>query len=138
MQGTTGTPKGATLSHHNIINNSYYIGLRLGYHQMVNNFFHKGILEFLFKLHIIYINVYKYCTVTYISRALNFFHIFAVYLKMPKNIKNEQSYTVRNYQDQYITKFYTHFNTPLYIIIVFSNIVEQKCSDSFECFEFIC
>uniref|UniRef100_A0A669E0H5 Medium-chain acyl-CoA ligase ACSF2, mitochondrial n=1 Tax=Oreochromis niloticus TaxID=8128 RepID=A0A669E0H5_ORENI len=30
--GTTGAPKGATLSHHNIINNSYFIGRRLGYH----------------------------------------------------------------------------------------------------------
>uniref|UniRef100_A0A8C9WLY3 Medium-chain acyl-CoA ligase ACSF2, mitochondrial n=1 Tax=Scleropages formosus TaxID=113540 RepID=A0A8C9WLY3_SCLFO len=30
--GTTGSPKGATLSHHNIVNNSYFIGLRLGFH----------------------------------------------------------------------------------------------------------
>ncbi|KAF3704100.1 Acyl-CoA synthetase family member 2, mitochondrial [Channa argus] len=29
--GTTGTPKGATLSHHNIVNNSYLVGRRLGY-----------------------------------------------------------------------------------------------------------
>nr|XP_023677567.1 acyl-CoA synthetase family member 2, mitochondrial-like [Paramormyrops kingsleyae] len=29
--GTTGNPKGATLSHHNIINNSYFIGRRLGF-----------------------------------------------------------------------------------------------------------
>jgi fatty-acyl-CoA synthase len=29
--GTTGFPKGATLSHHNILNNSYFIGLRLKY-----------------------------------------------------------------------------------------------------------
>ncbi|KAM9560287.1 medium-chain acyl-CoA ligase ACSF2, mitochondrial [Salvelinus alpinus] len=29
--GTTGIPKGATLSHHNIVNNSYFIGMRLGY-----------------------------------------------------------------------------------------------------------
>ncbi|KAK6329251.1 hypothetical protein J4Q44_G00012290 [Coregonus suidteri] len=29
--GTTGNPKGATLSHHNIINNAYFIGMRLGY-----------------------------------------------------------------------------------------------------------
>nr|XP_039264912.1 medium-chain acyl-CoA ligase ACSF2, mitochondrial-like [Styela clava] len=29
--GTTGNPKGATLSHHNIINNIRYIGRRLGY-----------------------------------------------------------------------------------------------------------
>ena len=35
FQGTTGTPKGATLSHHNIVNNSYFIGRRLGYHEMV-------------------------------------------------------------------------------------------------------
>lgn len=30
--GTTGYPKGATLSHHNIVNNSYFTGLRLNYH----------------------------------------------------------------------------------------------------------
>ncbi|KAM9457487.1 medium-chain acyl-CoA ligase ACSF2, mitochondrial-like [Clarias gariepinus] len=29
--GTTGTPKGVTLSHHNIVNNAYFIGLRMGY-----------------------------------------------------------------------------------------------------------
>ncbi|XP_026207076.1 medium-chain acyl-CoA ligase ACSF2, mitochondrial isoform X3 [Anabas testudineus] len=29
--GTTGTPKGATLSHHNIVNNAYFIGKRVGY-----------------------------------------------------------------------------------------------------------
>nr|CAB3219790.1 acyl-CoA synthetase family member 2, mitochondrial-like [Phallusia mammillata] len=29
--GTTGHPKGATLSHHNIVNNAYLIGNRLGY-----------------------------------------------------------------------------------------------------------
>ncbi|CAJ1079988.1 medium-chain acyl-CoA ligase ACSF2%2C mitochondrial [Xyrichtys novacula] len=29
--GTTGTPKGATLSHHNIVNNGFYTGLRVGY-----------------------------------------------------------------------------------------------------------
>ncbi|XP_036408652.1 medium-chain acyl-CoA ligase ACSF2, mitochondrial [Megalops cyprinoides] len=29
--GTTGSPKGATLSHHNIVNNAYFIGLRVGY-----------------------------------------------------------------------------------------------------------
>uniref|UniRef100_A0A4W5RNP6 Medium-chain acyl-CoA ligase ACSF2, mitochondrial n=1 Tax=Hucho hucho TaxID=62062 RepID=A0A4W5RNP6_9TELE len=31
VPGTTGSPKGATLSHHNIVNNSYFVGLRLGY-----------------------------------------------------------------------------------------------------------
>ncbi|BFZ14963.1 hypothetical protein BsWGS_18002 [Bradybaena similaris] len=31
--GTTGSPKGATLSHHNIVNNSYFLGLRCGYHE---------------------------------------------------------------------------------------------------------
>ncbi|XP_053400671.1 medium-chain acyl-CoA ligase ACSF2, mitochondrial-like [Mercenaria mercenaria] len=30
--GTTGFPKGATLSHHNIVNNSYFTGLRLDFH----------------------------------------------------------------------------------------------------------
>ncbi|XP_052375952.1 medium-chain acyl-CoA ligase ACSF2, mitochondrial-like isoform X1 [Oncorhynchus keta] len=29
--GTTGNPKGATLSHHNIVNNAYFVGLRLGF-----------------------------------------------------------------------------------------------------------
>ncbi|XP_060757673.1 medium-chain acyl-CoA ligase ACSF2, mitochondrial-like [Neoarius graeffei] len=29
--GTTGNPKGVTLSHHNIVNNAYFVGLRLGY-----------------------------------------------------------------------------------------------------------
>ena len=29
--GTTGFPKGATLSHHNILNNGYFVGLRCGY-----------------------------------------------------------------------------------------------------------
>jgi fatty-acyl-CoA synthase len=29
--GTTGSPKGATLSHHNILNNGYFVGERLGY-----------------------------------------------------------------------------------------------------------
>ncbi len=31
--GTTGFPKGATLTHHNILNNGYFIGERLGYNQ---------------------------------------------------------------------------------------------------------
>lgn len=31
FQGTTGNPKGATLSHHNIVNNAYFLGLRMGY-----------------------------------------------------------------------------------------------------------
>jgi fatty-acyl-CoA synthase len=29
--GTTGNPKGATLTHHNILNNGYFVGLGLGY-----------------------------------------------------------------------------------------------------------
>nr|XP_057905655.1 medium-chain acyl-CoA ligase ACSF2, mitochondrial-like [Doryrhamphus excisus] len=29
--GTTGNPKGVTLSHHNIVNNAYFLGLRAGY-----------------------------------------------------------------------------------------------------------
>ncbi|KAH9495236.1 Acyl-CoA synthetase member 2 mitochondrial [Bulinus truncatus] len=31
--GTTGSPKGAVLTHHNIVNNSYFVGLRCGYHE---------------------------------------------------------------------------------------------------------
>ncbi|KAK9965637.1 hypothetical protein ABG768_004714 [Culter alburnus] len=34
--GTTGKPKGATLSHHNIVNNSYFIGMRIGYNWKKN------------------------------------------------------------------------------------------------------
>lgn len=34
-QGTTGSPKGATLSHHNIVNNSNMIGERLRLHMKV-------------------------------------------------------------------------------------------------------
>ncbi|XP_059388307.1 medium-chain acyl-CoA ligase ACSF2, mitochondrial [Carassius carassius] len=34
--GTTGKPKGATLSHHNIVNNAYFIGIRTGYHWRKN------------------------------------------------------------------------------------------------------
>ena len=37
FQGTTGFPKGATLSHHNIVNNSYFIGIRLDYHNRVSS-----------------------------------------------------------------------------------------------------
>ena len=33
--GTTGNPKGACLSHHNIINNGMFIGHRLGYNKRV-------------------------------------------------------------------------------------------------------
>ncbi|XP_042339440.1 medium-chain acyl-CoA ligase ACSF2, mitochondrial-like, partial [Plectropomus leopardus] len=29
--GTTGSPKAACLSHHNIVNNAYFMGLRIGY-----------------------------------------------------------------------------------------------------------
>uniref|UniRef100_A0A914DMD3 Medium-chain acyl-CoA ligase ACSF2, mitochondrial n=1 Tax=Acrobeloides nanus TaxID=290746 RepID=A0A914DMD3_9BILA len=31
--GTTGNPKGATLTHHNIVNNAYFVGRRAGYHE---------------------------------------------------------------------------------------------------------
>uniref|UniRef100_A0AAQ5ZLG0 Medium-chain acyl-CoA ligase ACSF2, mitochondrial n=1 Tax=Amphiprion ocellaris TaxID=80972 RepID=A0AAQ5ZLG0_AMPOC len=34
--GTTGTPKGATLTHHNIVNNAYFVGRRMGYHWRVS------------------------------------------------------------------------------------------------------
>lgn len=33
MQGTTGKPKGATLTHYNIMNNAYFVGRRAGYHE---------------------------------------------------------------------------------------------------------
>lgn len=36
--GTTGSPKGATLSHHNITNNAYLTGLRMGYHKTEHRF----------------------------------------------------------------------------------------------------
>lgn len=35
LQGTTGLPKGATLTHHNIVNNAYFVGIRAGYHEKV-------------------------------------------------------------------------------------------------------
>ena len=36
MKGTTGNPKGATLSHNNVVNNAYFVGLRLGYNEKVH------------------------------------------------------------------------------------------------------
>ncbi len=36
FQGTTGSPKGATLSHFNIVNNAYFVGLRMGYGSRVS------------------------------------------------------------------------------------------------------
>lgn len=36
IQGTTGSPKGAVLSHHNIVNNAYFLGLRMGYPSRVS------------------------------------------------------------------------------------------------------
>jgi len=33
-QGTTGNPKGATLSHHGIVNNAYFVGEILNYDQV--------------------------------------------------------------------------------------------------------
>ena len=38
FKGTTGKPKGATLTHHNIVNNAYFVGLRAGYHEKVDQF----------------------------------------------------------------------------------------------------
>lgn len=36
FQGTTGSPKGATLSHYNIVNNANLIGMRLGVSKSVS------------------------------------------------------------------------------------------------------
>ena len=36
VQGTTGFPKGCTLSHHNIVNNGFFTGLRLNYENVVS------------------------------------------------------------------------------------------------------
>ena len=38
--GTTGNPKGACLSHHNVVNNGRFIGHRLGYDKKVCLFSH--------------------------------------------------------------------------------------------------
>ena len=35
--GTTGNPKGVTLSHHNLVNNAFNIGHRVGYDQEVSS-----------------------------------------------------------------------------------------------------
>lgn len=40
LQGTTGAPKGATLSHHNIINDAYFVGKRVGYDWRVRRMIH--------------------------------------------------------------------------------------------------
>ena len=34
FQGTTGNPKGATLTHHNLVNNAYLVGQALAYDQV--------------------------------------------------------------------------------------------------------
>ena len=39
FQGTTGKPKGATLTHHNIVNNAHFVGRRAGYHEGVSRQF---------------------------------------------------------------------------------------------------
>lgn len=41
-QGTTGSPKGATLSHYNIVNNSNMIGHRLKMHEKVRQRWPQG------------------------------------------------------------------------------------------------
>ena len=33
--GTTGKPKGVTLSHHNLVNNAFQVGYRIGYNEKV-------------------------------------------------------------------------------------------------------
>ena len=35
VKGTTGKPKGVTLSHHNLVNNAHQIGHRIGYNEKV-------------------------------------------------------------------------------------------------------
>ena len=35
FKGTTGKPKGVTLSHHNLVNNANQIGVRIGYSDKV-------------------------------------------------------------------------------------------------------
>ena len=35
VKGTTGKPKGVTLSHHNLVNNAHNIGYRIGYNEKV-------------------------------------------------------------------------------------------------------
>ena len=35
--GTTGKPKGVTLSHHNLVNNAFHIGHRIGYDTQVRH-----------------------------------------------------------------------------------------------------
>jgi acyl-CoA synthetase (AMP-forming)/AMP-acid ligase II len=47
FKGTTGKPKGATLTHHNIVNNAYFVGLRAGYHEKVLDWKAKKINKFL-------------------------------------------------------------------------------------------
>ena len=37
FQGTTGSPKGACLTHHNVVNNAYFVGKRLGYDKKVRS-----------------------------------------------------------------------------------------------------
>lgn len=37
--GTTGQPKGATLTHHNVVNNAFFVGHRAGYHERVRVLF---------------------------------------------------------------------------------------------------
>ena len=53
-QGTTGNPKGACLSHHNVVNNGYFIGKRIKYgdkvganSRLLHNLFKKSSLYLL-------------------------------------------------------------------------------------------
>ena len=42
--GTTGQPKGSTLTHHNLLNNAYFIGVRMGYDKQVGVVDENGIV----------------------------------------------------------------------------------------------
>ncbi len=68
-KGTTGSPKGATLSHNNIVNNSYNVGLRVGYHLQVYQ--SNGLLEWNGLLTYVF-----YFFLTFLIRNIKFVSLF--------------------------------------------------------------